>query len=186
MSSANRIAIVILSILVSVGLTSCGRNSPTAPTPGPSAEGPLTPGVYRLNVLSVGSTYGCSSGNQTIIGQSGGVTFEVQLDGAGREWTGRLRTPAKGDLQLTLRIRDDDRAVTGTMRGRGVDDSTLVGVLQGSLEVSQPATMEASLTPGPPLLMLGKVDGGVVYDRPSTGPVACTSATWTLDRGALP
>jgi hypothetical protein len=174
-------AIVFLSTLATVAVAACGgSNSPTAPTPGPSPQGSLTQGVYLLRVASFGATNGCSGGNSGL-GPIGVVSLEVQFQAEGPEWIGRLRTPGRGDFQLTLRTHDDGRAVTGTMRGRGLDDF-IAGGNQRSVDISQPATLDALLIPGVPIV--GRVNGELVYDGSSGGRVTCTSGVWTFERAA--
>jgi hypothetical protein len=181
---AYRMAIVFVSILATVGVTACGgSSSPTAPTPPPTSpptpapppQGTLTRGVYLLRLASLGASNGCSGGNPSP-GSIGAVALEVQFQEEGPEWIGRLRT-GRGDFQLTLRT-NDDRTVTGTMRGRGLDDS--FGGTQRTLDVTQPATLEAILIPGVPLV--GRVNGELVYDGSSAGRVTCTSGVWTFER----
>jgi hypothetical protein len=136
--------------------------------------------VYHLTLLSTGAISGCSGGNQPAFAQGGVALFEVQLQAEGREWTGRLRTPERGDLQLTLRLRDDG-ALIGTMRGRGEHYATAGGT-QASVDVSQSTTVEARLIAGPPVGTFGVVNGELVYETLATGRVTCTSATWRLER----
>lgn len=181
MSSAIRIAIVFLSTLAPVGLASCGRSGPSAPTPGPSTEGPLTPGVYRLTLVSLGAIHGCSGGNRPDIGQAGSVILDLRIQAEGREWIGRPQTPGTGDFELRLRTREDPLAVAGTMRGHGEHFFNAV-VNQGRVDVSQPATVDARLIVGPPLRIVGSASGEFVYDRPIVGRVTCSSATWGLER----
>lgn len=182
MGSASRIALLFLLMLAPVGLASCGeRNSPTAPTPGPPTPGPLTPGLYRLILLSLGESHGCSGGSTPGFGQSGAATIDVQLQAEGLEWVARPRTPERGDFQLTLRIRDGERLVTGTMRGRALDDSS-PGSRQGAVDVSQSTTVDGSVSVTPSVAVWGRASGELVYDQ-SFARVTCTSAIWTLARG---
>jgi hypothetical protein len=133
-----------------------------------------------MGLLSLGTTYGCSGGSEPGFGQGSGITLEVQLQVEGNEWIGRLRTPGRGDFQLTLRTRDNDRVVTGTLRGRGVEVSN-AGSIQVSIDASHPATVDARLLDGTPLRIFGTVDGQLVYDEPSRR-ITCTSANWILER----
>jgi hypothetical protein len=70
--------------------------------------------------------------------------------------------------------------VTGTMRGRGLDDS-IAGGPQRSVDVSQPAALEAISIPGVPIV--GRVvSGELVYDGSNAGRVTCTSGSWAFER----